>query len=95
MHIHLSDIASQQRSLTFVSHADWISSIDFHPSSLDNFLTSSLDGTIKIWDKGVSKEVKTIDLGGQGVWKAQFTPDGNYIGAVCQNGSVAVISFKH
>ena len=95
LHIHITDIATAQRTLTFVSHSDSISSVDFHPQSLNHFLTSSLDGTIKLWDKKVSKEVKTIDLGGRGVWKAQFTPDGKSIGAICENGTVAVISFEH
>lgn len=95
LHIHMTDVATEKRALSFISHSDVVSSIDFHPTSLDHFLTSSLDGTIKLWDKNVSKEVKTIDLGGRGVWKAQFTPDGKHIGAVCENGSVAVISFEH
>ena len=95
LHIHMIDVATAQRSLTFVSHSDVVTSIDFHPQSLNYFLTSSLDGTIKLWDKNVGKEVKNIDLGGRGVWKAQFTPDGKHIGAVCENGSVAVISFEH
>lgn len=83
-----------------MSHADWVTSIDFHPTTQNMFLTTSLDGTVKLWDRNVSKEVKTIDLGSglpsgqRGVWKAQFTPDGSMIGACTQNGTIALISFE-
>lgn len=63
LHIHVCDVEKEARLHSFVSHADWITSIDFHPTTQNMFLTTSLDGTVKLWDRNVSKEVKTIDLG--------------------------------
>ena len=50
LHIHLTNLETGQRTQTFISHTDMISSIDSHPGS-GVFCTSSLDGTVKIWDR--------------------------------------------
>jgi WD40 repeat protein len=77
-----------------VNHADWITSITFCPSDPKYFASTSLDGIVKIWQYGVNKEVKSIDLSGHGgIWKAEFTQDGQYICVCCQDGTIGLIHF--
>ena len=80
--MHLVDVETQQRSLTLVNHADWITSLSFNPMDPKYFVSSSLDKTIKIWQTGFNKEVKTIELADQ-VWAASFSPCGKYIAVAC------------
>ena len=56
------------------------------------FVSSSLDKTIKIWETGYNKEIKTIELN-DSVWSASFSPDGKYIAVACQNGTINLVSF--
>ena len=85
LHIYLCDVETQQRTLTLVNHAAWITSIAFNPQDPKYFVSTSLDNTIKIWQTGQNKEVKTIEFNDsvQGVWSAVFSPDGRYIAVVC------------
>lgn len=96
LHIHMFDIETQERTLTLVNHSDWITSLSFNPADPRYFVSSSLDGTVKIWKQGENKEVKNIEFAGtDGVWKAEFTPDGKYIAVCCQNGTISLISFAN
>lgn len=80
--------------LTLVNHSDWITSISFNPVDPRYFTSSSLDGTLKIWKQGTNKEVKTVAFSSNGgIWKAEFTPDGKYIGVCCQDGTIGLVSF--
>jgi WD40 repeat protein len=49
LHIHMTDIETQQSVLTLVNHADWITSISFNPMQPKYFVTTSLDKTVKVW----------------------------------------------
>ena len=92
--MNMVDVQTQQRVLTLVNHADWITSITFNPVDAKYFASTSLDGTVKIWQQGSNKEVKTVGFSGNGgVWKAEFTPDGRYIGVCCQDGTISLVSF--
>lgn len=50
LHIFVTDSATHQRKHTMVGHSKQITSIACHPHSEDLFMTSSLDGTIKMWN---------------------------------------------
>lgn len=78
LHMHICDVETQQRTLTLVNHADWITSIDFNPQNPQYFVSSSLDNTIKIWNDKQNKEIKTLNFS-EPIWSAQFSPDGNFI----------------
>ena len=92
LHMHLVDIETCQRSLTLVNHADWITSLSFNPSDPKCFISSSLDKTIKIWSSTHGKQVKSIEMGSS-VWSAQFSQDGRFIVAACQNGTISLIEY--
>jgi len=80
--MHLVDVQTQQRTLTLVNHADWITSVSFNPMEPKYFVSSSLDKTVKIWQTGHNKEIKTIELN-DAVWKASFSPDGKFVIVAC------------
>ena len=71
--------------MTLVNHANWITSIAFNPVDPRYFVSTSLDNTVKIWNTGQSKEIKTIEFNEsvKGVWSAAFSPDGKYIAVAC------------
>jgi len=92
LHMHLVDIKSQQRTLSLVNHADWITSISFNPMQPKYFVSSSLDKTIKIWQMGYNKEIKTIEHS-DAVWSASFSPDGKFIAVSQKNGQINLVSF--
>ena len=95
LHMYLCDIETQQRMLTLVNHADWITSISFNPQDPKYFVSTSLDKTIKIWQVGHNKEIKNFEINdaGEGVWGAAFSPCGKYIAVSCQNGNIILVSF--
>lgn len=69
LHMHICDVETQQRTLTLVNHADWITSIDFNPKNPQYFVSSSLDNTIKIWNDKQNKEIKTLNFS-EPIWSA-------------------------
>lgn len=86
------DVQSQERTLTLVNHADWVTSLSFNPVDPSYFLSTSLDKTIKIWKNGYNKEIKTLDVN-EPVWNARFSADGKYIVAATEVGTLMLISF--
>jgi WD40 repeat protein len=85
LHIYLCDVETQQRTMTLVNHANWITSIAFNPQDPKYFVSTSLDNTVKIWNTGQNKEIKTIEFqeSMKGVWSAAFSPDGRYVAVAC------------
>ena len=64
---------------TFVGHTDVVSSVSFSPVTKNQMLTSSWDGTIRIWDITTGLMLKKFK-GHQGaVHTAIYSPDGKYI----------------
>mmetsp|Transcript_42361 Transcript_42361/g.65010 ORF Transcript_42361/g.65010 Transcript_42361/m.65010 type:complete len:84 (+) Transcript_42361:711-962(+) len=83
MHINITSCETGVREQTLVSHGDWITSLAFNPVNQSYFATASLDGTVRLWNKGVQKEVKVFELGEGGVWSVSFSPDGNNMAIAC------------
>ena len=82
-------------------HVAALTSISWHPHNGERILTSSVDGTLRLWDMGgkMSLErltcLRTLKLkGGDGrksqVGACQYNPTGKVIGAACEDGSVQV-----
>lgn len=66
--------------MTVTGHSDWITSLTVSDCT-KTFVSSSLDGFIKIWDLNSGKCTKTMGLGGP-VWGAAFSPSGEHLVAV-------------
>jgi WD40 repeat protein len=49
LHVYVTDTETFQRKRTMVGHTKLITSIACHPQTEDIFITSSCDGTLKIW----------------------------------------------
>ena len=88
LHIHVTDVETQQRKATLVGHGDCITSISPHPTRPDVFLTGSLDGKVKTWDTTQgTKETNTIEMGSP-VWGCAYSPTGEYYAAVSETGTI-------
>jgi len=64
---------------TFVGHTDAVSSISFSPVDKNLMLTSSWDGTIRIWDITTGLMVKKFKVFQGGINAAIYSPDGKYV----------------
>ena len=82
-----------------VGHVGPLTSVCWHPTDPTRFLTSSIDGTIRIWDSGerfkskTTIVVKSKERGGRTkVTKALWSTDGKWIAAACTDGTINVWS---
>jgi WD40 repeat protein len=91
-HLHLCDVETQARTLSLVNHADWITSVAFNPMQPQYFVSTSLDKTVKLWQTGHPKAIRSMELADP-VWSATFSPCGNYIVICTENGAISLISF--
>lgn len=92
LHIFVSDVESQQRKHTFVGHGKLITDVACHPLNEDIFVTSSLDGTIKVWSmRDQSGPLNTIVMG-QPVWSVTYNQNGDYLVAVLEHGTITLIN---
>ena len=78
--------------MTVTGHSDWITSLTVS-SSVKAFVSASLDGYIKIWDLKSGKCTKTMGLNAP-VWGVAFSPTGEHLVAVTQDGNVSLISMQ-
>lgn len=89
-------------------HTGVVTSGRWHPTNHHEAVTSSLDGTVRIWDTtlntiGVEQHLpnrdvlKCRDEKGlpTGVWKSNVFPNGSKIIAACEDGSLFVFSDKN
>lgn len=79
---------------TFIGHTDVVSSISFHPSDPQLMLTSSWDGSVRLWDltTGLMKGKLTGNAGA--VQSAIFTPEGQYVVTAGSDGIIRVWDWK-
>ncbi|KKY21164.1 putative wd repeat protein [Phaeomoniella chlamydospora] len=76
---------SRKECLCTFKHADFVTSIQFHPRDDRFFLAGSLDSTLRLWsipDKHVAYSAKIQNM----VTAVAFTPDGKYAIAGCYDG---------
>jgi WD40 repeat protein len=87
---YLSDMAHTKGHIAAVSNALW------HPNEKNTILTSSIDGTVRIWDANNVKKQKTViksknDRGVRtGILHANYGLDAKLIAAACQDGSIQI-----
>lgn len=91
-YINLIDVETLKRKMSVTGHADWVTCLSVN-NIAKSFVTGSLDNTIKVWDLNSGKCLKTMDQKAP-VWGASFSPSGEHIVTVTQDGSVTLISLK-
>lgn len=64
---------------TLVGHEKIISDIQWNPKDNNILATSSLDGTINIWDTKAGKKLVTMSVSSSEIMAIQFSPDGELI----------------
>lgn len=77
--------ASRSECLCCFQHADFVTSIQFHPRDDRFFLAGSLDTKLRLWsipDKNVAFVTTVPDM----ITAVSFTPDGRFSMAGCLNG---------
>eukprot|EP00743_Colponemidia_sp_Colp-15_P009177 GILK01010013.1.p1 GENE.GILK01010013.1~~GILK01010013.1.p1 ORF type:complete len:569 (+),score=120.33 GILK01010013.1:113-1708(+) len=88
--------------MTFTKgHTHSLTGGQWHPSNREQFITSSLDGTVRVWDTTAKPVGVDFELPQKHVLKARngrglktavycccYSPDGGYIGAGCEDGSL-------
>jgi WD40 repeat protein len=90
--INLTDVETLQRKMTVTGHSDWITSLSVSTNT-KTFVSGSLDGYLKIWDLNSGKCTKTMGMNAP-VWGVAFSPSGEHLVAVSQDGNVSLISMQ-
>lgn len=88
--VHAFDIATRSWQ-TMRGHSARISAVNAHPFDPNLILTSSEDGTLRVWHLGLHREVAEFaPFGGPSTLRvAGFVEDGNGIAAVGSDGDLA------
>jgi WD40 repeat protein/serine/threonine protein kinase len=100
--LHLWDVETKtERRLT--GHTDHIPGLSFHPGG-KLVATASFDGTVRLWGvtppsspgrEGLGvrgQAVRVFDFRSSGKpWCAAFTPEGRYLAAGLENGTIAIL----
>eukprot|EP01111_Echinosteliopsis_oligospora_P005024 TRINITY_DN1818_c0_g1_i1.p1 TRINITY_DN1818_c0_g1~~TRINITY_DN1818_c0_g1_i1.p1 ORF type:complete len:576 (+),score=191.52 TRINITY_DN1818_c0_g1_i1:29-1756(+) len=87
---YLADMGNTKGHVSAISNAMW------HPLENDKILTSSIDGTMRLWDVKDTKKHKSIlrakNTRGTrtGVVFGMISPDAKFIAAACQDGSLQI-----
>jgi WD40 repeat protein len=90
--LHLWDLETKTERL-LTGHTDVILGLSFHPGG-KLVATASWDGTVRLWGATPeSKAVRTFDLRstGKAAWCATFTPEGRFLAAGLNNGTIAIL----
>ena len=94
LHINLIDLQNNKVIQSLVGHKEGISNIAFN-KNLNLYASSSLDGTIKLWDyrNKSSSCVQTINLGNENlIWDLSFCENGDYLLAATENNNLAIFT---
>lgn len=91
-HINLTDVETLKRKLTVTGHGDWVTSLSIS-NHAGVFASASLDSNIRIWDLNSGKSVKTISMKGP-VWSVAFSPSGEHLVTVTQDGTVSLMALQ-
>jgi WD40 repeat protein len=79
---------SQNLPYAVLIHDNNVTSLQFNPQA-DQLLTSSYDGTVRIWDSATGAESRRLQHR-EGVRTASFSPDGQKILTMTDNGQLSV-----
>ncbi len=96
------DVVSGEALLTLSGHTDWIYGVTFNPKSVSRTLetpvercgtqlaTASLDGTVRMWNIGASRELRSLTGHADAVEKVVFSPNGRYFATASDDGTAKV-----
>ena len=87
----LSNISQKPSLVVTKGHKSSVVSIDFHPKG-KYLITASMDKTLKIWDRSLRQEFRTLNGHKQSIRKVIFSPNGKYIASHDRN---EVILWQH
>ncbi len=69
----------KSQNLLIGSHGGDVTGIAFNPINNDELVSSSWDGTVRLWQKGRPHAPKYLNGHRGFVWSVTFSPDGNFI----------------
>ena len=72
-------------------HTDIVSSAAYSPDGRE-FVSASVDNTIKVWNANDSRETYSYSLPSS-CYAATFSPDGRTIAVACEDGNIYLIDF--
>ena len=82
---------------TMTQHTWWVTDVSFSPDG-KTFVTSSRDGTVKIWSSegNLLQDISIKNDSGENneVWGVSFSPDGQTIATANQDGTVTLLNLK-
>ncbi|KAJ2162414.1 rRNA-processing protein utp21 [Coemansia sp. RSA 552] len=87
--IEMVNMQSGLSRRTFTGHTKAITGIQADACNLRVFSTS-LDGTLRIWEFGTGKEIKTVELGSTAS-RLEIYQEGALLACACDDGSVRVV----
>ena len=70
-------------------HTDSVNSVAFDPSG-QWIATASTDHTVKLWDVGTGREVRTMEGHNRSVQAVAFRPDGIWLASASQDGTMKI-----
>jgi WD40 repeat protein len=82
-------VAASRLRLTLAEHSREVSGITFSPDGT-RIATSSLDGTIKIWDAESGKVLSTLNPQAGEIYDLAYSPDGKRLVTAGEDGSARV-----
>lgn len=96
LHINLIDYSTCKVIQALVGHKESITKIEYN-QYLNLYASSSLDGTIKLWDfrNKESRCVQTINICGEQnnmIWDIAFSSMGDYLVASTENNILLVLN---
>lgn len=83
----LNNITQKPALVVTKGHKKQIISIDFHPKG-KYFVTAGEDQSIKIWDRSLKQEFRTLNGHKQSIRKVVFSPNGKYIASVDRDETI-------
>ncbi|NKL74803.1 hypothetical protein GFM09_37485 [Rhizobium leguminosarum bv. viciae] len=89
--IAIWEVATKTLKHVIPAHSEWIGTLQFDTSG-KRLVSSSFDGTIKIWDTLSGKRLTTLNAVGS-VADATFSPDDKYIAALTTSGEVKIWNY--
>lgn len=97
--VHLWRVSDRQRLLTLQGHRGWVRKIAFSPDSAvvgtlgassQTLVSSSEDGTIKLWNLALGEFQSTLYKSSNSVYGATFSPDGKLIAHGSSDGTIRI-----
>ncbi len=83
----LTNVSQKPSLVVTKGHKSQVVSLDFHPKG-KYLVTASMDKSIKIWDRSLRQEFRTLNGHKQGIRKVAYSPNGKYIASCDRNETI-------